>query len=195
MYDSSYRPRSTERYFHEGYVTKGDVEEELIIKTLSLSRDEMDRVELLLDADIIQDILASIDSDDENRYEYLRDERQMILTAPEEVVLRIQTMVRDKMTFEEVYYRKDDLAAEVISVVSPAFLEKDYAIAARLGEINYIEIKDYLKSLDSYYYSSGKKCWYNKNLGTVTVVDNKENIYRAWDYMNRFPYLPKDYLY
>lgn len=184
---------------YSDFVVKGETEENLIVKTLTLTREEAERVNLLLDAEIIQNILASVVPDDENSDEagikYDEENGLMMITAPEELVLKIQTIIQDEATFD-AFYNGDDLnAVDVIAVVSPVFLEKDYNEAVRLGESNFIELSRYLASLDLYYNIKGKKCWYNENIGTITVIDSEENLYRAWDYMNRFPYIPRDFVY
>ena len=148
---------------------------------------------------IIQNILASVAPDEENReensYEYQTDEGLLIVTAPEELVLKIQTIVQDEATFDAFNNGSGELAVDVISVVSPVFLEKDYNEAVRLGGMNSEEISKFLASLDRNYRYSDKKCWYNESIGTITVVDDEENLYRAWDYMNKFPYIPKEMTY
>ena len=177
----------------DGFIVRGAVEEQVIEATLELSGAERERVEALLEKEIIQNVLAAVDPENENRYEFDRRKRTLMLTAPEEVVLRLQTMVQDRRTFEAVRAGVKGLAVDVISVVSPAFLEKDRHGAIRLGESNYEEIEDYLKDLDNSYHAKGKKCWYNKEIGTITIIDEEENIYRGWDHMNGLPYIPEDY--
>lgn len=184
---------SAERHVVDGFVARGGVEEKYIVKTIELSGAERERVEALLEKEIIQNVLAAVDPENENRYEFDRRERTLMLTAPEEVVLRVQTMVQDRRTFEAVRGGVKGLAVDVISVVSPAFLEEDRHGADRLGESNYEEIEDYLRDLDNSYYANGKKCWYNEEIGTMTIIDEEENIYRAWDHMNGLPYIPEDY--
>jgi hypothetical protein len=182
-------------YFARGYVAKGEVEEELLTHAFRLSDVEKTRVEKLLEEEIIQGILLTVNPGNDNWYDYSPIEGMLRLKAPEEVLLRIQTMIEDGRTFREILFGDDRYVIDVVSVVSPQFLEDNPESAGRLGGTNFREIRSFLASGESSYNLSGRKCWYNREIGTVTIVDKEEAVYRAWEYMNSLPYIPGHYLY
>ena len=178
------------------YLAKGQTEEELVVKTLRLSTIEGKRVETLLQKEVIQSILADIPEEYGATFEYRPLSNQLILTAPLEIVLKIQTLIQDEKTFHYFVEKEldDKLVIAIISVVHPLFLEKDYPRAIQLATDNYKAVNKLLQSLDSDYRQADKDCWLNSEIGTITIVDEEQNIFAAYGYIDRLPYIPKDFI-
>jgi hypothetical protein len=174
------------------FIPKSQVLDLVRDQVLVLSTAERSRVEALIAGGVIQQLL---NQDGGTAYDYVYDPRgsRLQLTAPAERIAMIETIVRDRPTFEAVTEpdRYGNTAA-VLPLVSPIYLEQDPSAARALALDNFYAVRSLLEGRDALYVQNGKRCWYNSQYGTATVVDQENGLDQAFGFMETRPFVPRD---
>jgi hypothetical protein len=181
------------RVVEDPYIAKGQIQDATITTELPLTTVEWRRAEVLVSRGIVGSVLEEAGAAAE--YDYELDARwgRLRLTAPSEQVAMIETMIRDARTFEAMTEpNRYGYAAAVISVVSPYYLDQDARAGAGLAGDNFGALWRMLQDADWRYAYHGKACWLNAAYGTVTIVDEPENIDRAAAFVDDLPFVPRD---
>ncbi len=175
------------------FIRKEQVVDTVLVKELPLSSAERSRADVLIAGGILQQILD--EGDPEGNFDYDFDPRasRLTLTAPSERIAVIETLVRDRSTFDAVTEpdRHGNTAA-VVPLVSPLYLEDDYSGAVRLAQENFTAMRRMLEDRDPRYAAHGKRTWLNAEFGTATVVDEADNLERAFTFMETRPFVPRE---
>ena len=192
-YWDEYAAEDDERVLVDGgdFIRKEQVLDTVLVKALSLSSAERSRADVLIAGGIIQRILD--EGNPRGSYDFDPRGSRLTLTAPSERIAVIETLVRDRSTFEAVTEpdRYGNTAA-VVPLVSPLYLEDDYSGAVRLAQDNFTALRRMLEDRDPRYASHGKRAWLNTEFGTATVVDEADNLERAFTFMETRPFVPRD---
>ena len=191
--ESKYEYAVDDEYDEDDFIRKSEIRDAVLVKELALSAAERRRVDTLIARGIIRDILEEANRRREFDYEFDKRKSRLTLTAPSERIAVIETMVRDRRTFEAV--TKPDRygnTAAVLPLVSPLYLEQDFQDAVRLATENLSVLRRMLQDRDRRYTYHGKACWLNAEYGTATVVDDKDNVERVAALMELRPFVPRD---
>jgi hypothetical protein len=175
------------------FIPKGQVLDVVRDKELVLPTAERRRVEILIAGGIIEQILNEGDSG--GAYGYVYDQRagRLRLTAPTERIAMVETIVRDRPTFDAVTQpdRYGNTAA-VVPLVSPIYLEENPDAAGALALENFYAVRRLLEERDALYVQNGKRCWYNAQFGTATVMDQEDGLDQAFGLMEARPFVPRE---
>ncbi len=183
---------SWRRQDYRDYFTKGMRKPAFITRRVELAGPELKHAEKLLRSSIVRKIFLESSRPSDCVFSIERLSGCVQLTGPAEIVAGLQTMIQDNMTFLfATRERPSDKTLAVLTVVDPDFLRTEPDVAAGIAEDNYEGIKRILNWQDNDYRRSGKRAWLNRPLGTVTILDRRENVEKVREYLAIRPYAPR----
>ena len=173
-------------------IPRKSFEEPYLVRAIKLEPTERERLEDLLQRNLIQELMLGDPSEAESVVSFEQRKSRVSISGRAELVAKLATLITDESTYKAYTTAKSHgNIVEVISIVDLGWLDRDPERALNIADLNFAGLLRLVRARSDEHRRLGKALWFNELYGTITIIDQPDTIRKIRQYLAVMPYAPK----